>query len=323
MASLLQSLGTHYSKPDAGRRVAFAAGAAVKTTPTQVDTPNEIQNESDALLEGDSLTEALSGEHSQATEEAVLVGEEDGSVEEEKYGEEQRKKEIELVLKTRKSFLRSTIACVCAHCITTVARRRSVEHCTLLCVALRMYGDAETVVRIQDDNQTRFIAGVMGGGRGESEAVGDLGSVVVDSGGEREGRGKGEGNGGDEGEGLTGEVGDRGEMGDRREVGDGGKVGENGKREERGRGEGVQQLSVTEVVVYLSGCLLGAMDGSVISGCDPQLVEGVVSSILLLLQTEGVSLEAVTKLLHQIVQVLMCPDDVHVYVCTLPGDTCV
>ena len=50
--------------------------------------------------------------------------------------------------------------------------------------------------------------------------------------------------------------------------------------------------SVTEVVVGLTDCLLRAMDSRVISGRDPQLVEGVVSSALHLLRTEGVSQRA-------------------------------
>ena len=295
MASLLQSLGTHYSKPATGRRVTFATGAAVKTTPTQVNTPSEIQNESGTISEEeeDLVTEALSSERSEAVDdlEAVLVGGGDGGEVKEKCEEEQKMKEIELVLRTRKSFLRSTIASVCAHCITAVAGRRSVEHCTLLCAALRMYGEAETVVRIRGENWTKCIAGVMGG-RAESEAVGDGAGGMVGA------------EDGEEGGGVGG-----------REGREEGELGEEGKSEGRGRGEGVQQLSVTEVVVYLSGCLLGAMDDDVISGCDPLLVEGVVSSILLLLQTEGVSMETVTKLLHQIVQVYTYNSIEVLYVC--------
>ena len=182
----------------------------------------------------------------------------------------------EVTLSFRTSFLRPAIAGLCARCIATVVRRQSIEHCSLLSVALRLYGDEETVSRICDDDQIRCLSSgikkVEGNGRrGEEEN------------GEGEGE-RGDGEGGREGE-------EGGEEGDRRKVCI------------EGRGGGPDPCGVTEVVVYLSDCLLRAIDGKVISGCVPQLMEGVVTSILLLLKIEGVSIEAVTNILYRMVQV--------------------
>ena len=76
-----------------------------------------------------------------------------------------------------------------------------------------------------------------------------------------------------------------------------------GKREGEGTTVGEDPCSVCEAVVHLNSWLLRAIDRSVISGRDPQLVEGVVSCVLLLLYTEGVSMETVTDTLCRIVQV--------------------
>ena len=155
-------------------------------------------------------------------------------------------------LKTRMSFLRPAIAGVCSQCVSSVVRRQSVEHCSMLCEILDLYGGTQTATLVYRDNQ---IASLLG----ES--------------GETTGSGRGDGAGGEE------EV--------KKE--DGVRVEEGGKREAG---------SITEIVV-----LLRAIDGSVISGRDPRLMEGVASSVLLLLQMAGVSVEAVSATLHKMVQV--------------------
>ena len=160
-------------------------------------------------------------------------------------------------LKTRMSFLRPAIAGVCSQCVSSVVRRQSVEHCSMLCEILDLYGGTQTATLVYRDNQ---IASLLG----ES--------------GETTGSGRGDGAGGEE------EVKNE----------DGVRVVEGGEREAG---------SITEIVVCLSGCLLRAIDGSVISGRDPRLMEGVASSVLLLLQMAGVSVEAVSATLHKMVQV--------------------
>ena len=177
-------------------------------------------------------------------------------------GEKKRKMSGE-VLSGRISFLRPAIAGVCAQCVSSVAKRQSVEHCSLLCLILRMYGSAETAAMVYRDDKVVSLLGESGRSTGGGVAG-------------REGGGEGEGE-----EMKTG----------RREGGL--RLGEED-------GEG---CSVTEIVIRLSDCLLRAIDGSVISGRDPRLMEGVVSSILLLLQIEGVSFEAVPVSLHKMVQV--------------------
>lgn len=247
MESLLQSLSTHYTKPTAGRRVTFAAKAE-KTTTTPENTSGDIQCESDTPHEEGESIRTQDSERSEVVDERSLVPEE--ARDERQRGEHAKK--TEELLTTRKSFLRPAIACLCAHCIVTIVKKRSIEHCTLLCVALRLYGEGETVVSVGGDNHVRILR--------KSLRTGHIEGMVA------------EGQEGGEGEERGGE-------------GEGGKP------------------SVTEVVLQLSDCLLGAIDETVISGCDPQLTEGVVSSILLLLEIEGVATEAVTDFLDQLVQV--------------------
>lgn len=250
MESLLQSLSTRYTKPTAGRRVTFAARAE-KTTTTTENTSGDIQHESDPLHEEGESIRTQNSERSEVVDERLLVPEE--ARDETQRGERAKKTE-ELALTTRKSFLRPAIASLCAHCIATIVKKRSIEHCTLLCVALRLYGEGETVVRVGGENHVRLLL------RKSLRTRAHIEGMVAE---------------GQEG----------------------------GEEEERGgEGEGGKP-SVTEVVLQLSDCLLGAIDESVISGCDPQLVEGVVSSILLLLEIEGVTTEAVTDFLDQLVQV--------------------
>ena len=258
MESLLQSLSTRYTKPTAGRRVTFAARAE-KTTTTTENTSSDIQHESDPLHEEEESITTQNSERSEMVDERVLVPEE--ARDEAQRGERAKKTE-ELALTTRKSFLRPAIASLCAHCIATIVKKRSIEHCTLLCVALRLYGEGETVVRVGGENHVRLLL------RKSLRTGAHIEGMVAEDeeGGERGGEGEG------------------------------------GK------------LSVTEVVLQLSNCLLGAIDESVISGCDPQLVEGVVSSILLLLEIDGVTTEAVTDFLDQLVQVEMpTSNDVIIY----------
>lgn len=251
MESLLQSLSTHYTKPTAGRRVTFAAKAE-KTTTTPENTSSDIQCESDTPHEEGESIRTQNSERSEVVDERLLVPEE---ARDERQGGEHVKKTEELTLTTRKSFLRPAIACLCAHCIVTIVKKRSIEHCTLLCVALRLYGEGETVVRVGGDNHVRVL-------RKSLRTGGHIEGMVAE--GQEAAEGEGEERGGE---------------------GEGGKP------------------SVTEVVLQLSDCLLGTIDETVISGCDPQLTEGVVSSILLLLEIEGVATEAVTDFLDQLVQV--------------------
>lgn len=179
---------------------------------------------------------------------------EDGNEGRRKWEKELKKKERVSgeVLSARVSFLRPAIAGVCAQCVSSVVKRQSVEHCSLLCVTFDLYGGAETAAVVYRDNQiVSFL--------GESEVT----------------------------------------AGNGREDGcEGGGVEEEGVRDREG-----EAGSITEIVISLSGILLRAIDGDVISGRDPLLMEGVVSSVLLLLQTEGVSVEAVSSTLHKMVQV--------------------
>ena len=273
MASLLQSLSTQYSKPAAGQRVTFAAGAE-KNTATPENTLDEIQHVSGALQEEGHRTETQISELSQVVEEREP---EEGRTEGEQKHEEQMP---EFVLSNRKSFLRPAIASLCARCIATVVRKQSIEHCTLLCVALELYREAETVVKVHEEYHTRFPSGQSdrteskggskdGGvesGRGDTRKEGE-GEKGKEGQGDRRKEGKengqeeGEGERRKEREGDTGEEG-KGEWG-KRVNGDREEKKEGGRGEEVavGEGGGVKQ-SVTEVVSYLSGCLLRAIDDS-------------------------------------------------------------
>ena len=173
---------------------------------------------------------------------------EGGKKEGRKWEKELKKERVSgEVLSARVSFLRPAIACVCAQCVSSVVKRQSVEHCSLLCATFDLYGGADTAAVVYRDNQIVSLSE-------ESE---------VTAGNDRED--------GCEGGGVRDREGEAG--------------------------------SITDIVIGLSGILLRAIDGDVISGRDPLLMEGVVSSVLLLLQTEGVSVKAVSSTLHKMVQV--------------------
>ena len=179
--------------------------------------------------------------------------------------EKKRRKMSGEELRTRMCFLRPAIAGVCAQCVSSVVRRQSVEHCSMLCETLDLYGGAETATLVYRDNQIAILLGENGETTGSSREDGAEGEEEV-------------------------------------KVEDGVRVKEGGKREAE---------SITEIVVCLGGCLLRAIDGGVISGRDPRLMEGVASSVLLLLQMEGVSVEAVSATLHKMVQVRIPFTDLH------------
>ena len=232
MASLLRSLSTRYSKSASGKRVTFAGGEGRVAT----------------AADG-TVSEAVEVE--EGTEGEKPRGKNGGRspIVEERDEEEQTMKKPESGLNERKGFLRPVVASLCAHCIAAVCRKQSVEHCTLLGVALGLYGETGTVMRIDKEVRTRFPS-------------------LLEQ--ERDGK---------KCEAATGE-------------------------EDRVEGEEVGvKPNVTEVVVCLSGCLLGGVDASIISGCDPRLVEGVVSSILLLLQIDEVSASIATAFLERIILV--------------------
>ena len=234
MASLLRSLSTRYSKSASGKRVTFAGGEGRVAT----------------AADG-TVSEAVEVE--EGTEGEKPRGKNGGGspIVEERDEEEQTMKKPESGLNERKGFLRPVVASLCAHCIAAVCRKQSVEHCTLLGVALGLYGETGTVMRIDKEVWTRFPSLL------EQERDGKKCEATV----------------GEE------------------------------KREDRVEGEVGVKPNVTEVVVCLSGCLFGGVDASVISGCDPRLVEGVVSSILLLLQIDEVSASIATAFLERIILV--------------------
>ena len=264
----------HYSKPDIDRRVTFAAGAVSKTTTTashEVDKSQLKPVESEEPAQRHESTETISEKI------AVRVGE-DGEVGMRGQDEElvrTKRQQEDKVLRTRVSFLRQAIAGLCAQCMSVVIKRQSVEHCSLLCIALELYGGPETVISICNDNLIMSlldIGGERGGERdrgGEGDGEGEEGVVVDDKGSERDSVVPREG-GGDDGRGTIADA---------------------------------DQHGVNEMIVQLTSCLLRAIDCDVISGRDPLLIGGVVSCILLLLQTESVSMDIVTDTLCKIVQV--------------------
>ena len=271
MEALLQSLGTHYSKPDTDRRVTFDR-ATVQEAPPPVEMnhhspPDTVWDMEKSHNVGDEESQKLNYEEMVSEEVKEREGEielthEDGELEK---GREQSGEE----LSARVSFLRPAIAGVCAQCVTSVVGRQSVDHCSLLCTALEMYGGPDTVGVVYRDDQITSLLEEGGGALRE--------------------------NGGSmEGERDTGRQAGAVEMVEE-------DVAE--KREEH---------SVTEMAVCLSSCLLRAIDSSVISGRDPRLIEGVVSSILHLLQVQGVSKEAAYSTLHKMVQVYA--------LCVIDGD---
>ena len=250
MRALLQSLGSHYSRPDTERRVTFERATASELSPIPVEV---CQLSSDPALSESESRHKMSGEEGEPSEKA------NGEL---KCEDEKLEKKVSgKVLDARVSYLRPAIAGVCAQCVSSVVERQSVEHCSLLCMVLELFGGAETVKMVPADSH---IAGLLGGKR-ESD---------------------------------SGWLAEEGKDSEKRERGAVGTGVSEGVREEGDQDGG----SVTEVVVGLTDCLLRAMDSRVISGRDPQLVEGVVSSALHLLRTEGVSQRAVCDTLHRMVQ---------------------
>ena len=265
----------HYSKPDIDRRVTFAAGAVSKATTTashEVDKSQLKPVESEEPAQRHESTETISEKI------AVRVGE-DGEVGMREQDDEElvrtKRQQEDKVLRTRVSFLRQAIAGLCAQCMSVVIKRQSVEHCSLLCIALELYGGPETVISICNDNLIMSLLDI-GGERG----------------GERDRGGEGDG---ERGEGVV--VDDKGSERDSVVPREG------GGDDRRGTFADADQRSVNEMIVQLTSCLLRAIDCDVISGRDPLLIGGVVSCILLLLQTEGVSMDIVTDTLCKIVQV--------------------
>ena len=316
MSSLLQSLSTHYSKPDVLQRVKFVNGVADTTQQSAAVSMHDVadrptntvvsENWHETSVPRDQVQcdEGIGDRHTrskQATEEdkKISVGVDEGGVEGASGEGEQMRK---TGLTARLSFLRPAIAGLCSQCIVAVVGRGSVEHCSLLCVALRLYGEAETVLKINKDNRIRALLGEGAGTGSESEVWGEAGDEGMEEGG-------GGGRGGKPS--RDGESGENGEVRERRD-GDKARVKDGVQVTQREGDEGeATYTGVTKVVVCLSNCLLKAIDGSLIRGSDPQSVEGVVGSILLLLQIEGVSIPAVTNLLHQMVQVR---DKLHLHI---------
>ncbi|CAI8053590.1 E3 ubiquitin-protein ligase listerin [Geodia barretti] len=168
MGALLKSLGNRYSKPDTDRRVTFDR----VTVPQPAEQAPLITSE-----EGEgTVFEAGEKEAKQVKEE------------------KKRRKMSGEGLKTRMSFLRPAIAGVCSQCVSSVVRRQSVEHCSMLCEILDLYGGTQTATLVYRDNQIASLLGesgeTTGSGRGDGaggeEEVKKEDGVRVVEGGERE-----------------------------------------------------------------------------------------------------------------------------------------
>ena len=93
------------------------------------------------------------------------------------------------VLSARMTFLRPAIAGVCAQCVSSVVKRQSVEHCSMLCEILDLYGGTETATLVYRDNQIASLLEENGETAGNSkEDGGEVEEEVKIEGGGEEGK---------------------------------------------------------------------------------------------------------------------------------------
>ena len=224
------------------------------------------------------------------------------------------------------------MAGVCAYCMACVCRGGDLEHTRLLCRALESFGDGEIAVRVREEILLRHPSllgerGVEGGGGegdvgseggggegggggrgGDRAGGGDReggGGGGEESGSERKGVGREKhrrgGGGGGGGEGWEKQKGE--EISVQEDTGGGGRRSREGSY---GRREEYQEEEVTEAVLSLCGCLLNAVKRESKVAVREELVEDVVSCVLLLLQTHPVTDSTAQSFLDSLVEVRTC-----------------